>query len=62
MQLVNLIKPTHICNLGCTYCYNDDERAPIMSDEVLSRSIEQSFEFARTVGKYDFIDFTWHGG
>lgn len=62
MQLINLIKPTHICNLACTYCYNDDVRAPIMSEEVLERVIEQTFSYVRATNSYENITFFWHGG
>ncbi len=62
MQLVNLIKPTHVCNLACTYCYNDDERAPMMSEAVLERTIQQTFEFASQAASYEEIEFFWHGG
>lgn len=57
----NVIKPTHICNLACTYCYNDDARDPIMRDGTLLRTIEQTFAYARK-RKFETIDFIWHGG
>jgi uncharacterized protein len=61
MYLVNVIKPTHICNLACTYCYNDDVRDPIMRPEVLERTISESFRYARDHG-FDGVQFIWHGG
>lgn len=61
VYLVNVIKPTHICNLACTYCYNDDVRDPIMRPEVLERVISESFRYARTHG-FDGVQFIWHGG
>lgn len=62
MQLVNVIKPTHICNLNCTYCYNDDVRDPVMRPEVLERTIDQSFRYARSGRGFSEVDFIWHGG
>lgn len=62
MQLVNVVKPTHICNLNCTYCYNDDVRDPVMRLEVLERTIEQSFHYARGGRGFAEVDFIWHGG
>lgn len=62
MIFTNVIKPTHLCNLGCRYCYNEDVRKDIMSEEVLLRTINQTFEHSRSVGNHIAIDFIWHGG
>ncbi len=62
MKLINVIKPTHVCNLACTYCYNDDERRPFMDANTLSRTIEQTFLFAKKIGQYESVEFIWHGG
>lgn len=43
MKLINVIKPTHVCNLSCSYCYNDDERRPFMDKETLEKVIEQTY-------------------
>jgi uncharacterized protein len=62
MYLNNIIKPTHICNLACKYCFNEDPRAPIMRRKTLERVIEQSFSYVnKQLGKH-FISFIWHGG
>lgn len=62
MIFANVIKPTHICNLACTYCYNDDVRDPIMKDGVLARTIQQTFEYAASRPVFKKIEFIWHGG
>lgn len=62
MQFVNVVKPTHICNLSCKYCYNDDLRQPVMADSTLQRTIEQSFAFARSQRAIKSVEFIWHGG
>lgn len=30
MIFTNVVKPTHLCNLAYTYCYNDDVRETMM--------------------------------
>jgi len=57
-----VIKPTHVCNLACTYCYNDDVRRPYMDRETLFRITEQTFLLADKVGSYESVEFIWHGG
>ncbi len=57
-----VIKPTHICNLACTYCYNDDVRDPIMREETLERVIAQSFIYAQQRLAQRATNFIWHGG
>lgn len=39
MLFVNVIKPTHRCNLACKYCYNEDVRKPIMTLNILEKTI-----------------------
>lgn len=62
MKLINVIKPTHVCNLSCSYCYNDDERRPFMDTETLEKVIEQTFSLSRFIGGYKSVEFIWHGG
>lgn len=62
MKLINVIKPTHVCNLACSYCYNDDERRPFMDNKTLSRVIEQTFSLSKFINKYESVEFIWHGG
>lgn len=62
MDFINVIKPTHICNLACDYCYNEDERSPIMDEITLERVIEQTFCYVREVSKFSKAVFLWHGG
>src|SRR5262249_34882601 len=62
MNFTNVIKPTHLCNLACKYCYNDDVRDPIMRDEVLHRTIEQTFSYVRRFEHNRTVSFVWHGG
>lgn len=64
-QLVfsNVIKPTHVCNLACTYCYNDDLREPMMREGTLLRTIEQTFSYVRSKSaSLAEAHFIWHGG
>lgn len=62
MNLINIIKPTHICNLACTYCYNDDVRDPVMKPETLERAIDQTFAYAKSNDAFTGAEFIWHGG
>lgn len=62
MRLVNVIKPTHIRNLACTYCYNDDVRRPIMDTETLFITIRETLALAQHQKIVDEVDFIWHGG
>ncbi|GAB3630449.1 Anaerobic sulfatase-maturating enzyme [Pandoraea terrae] len=62
MRLVNVVKPTHICNLACEYCYNDDVRKPIMSDATLRNVIAKTIDYANATPVVKDIDFIWHGG
>jgi uncharacterized protein len=58
----NVIKPTHLCNLDCKYCYNDDVRDPIMRPETLERTIAQTFAHVRDHTPNRLVNFIWHGG
>jgi uncharacterized protein len=62
MFFTNVIKPTHLCNLSCKYCYNDDVRQPVMKVETLRRSIEQTFDYVRRFEGDRLASFIWHGG
>lgn len=62
MNFTNVIKPTHLCNLACKYCYNDDVRDPVMRDEVLHRTVEQTFAYVRRFEQDRVVSFVWHGG
>ena len=62
MRLVNVVKPTHICNLACTYCYSDDVRKPVMAAETLGVTIRETLELAKQYESVDEVDFIWHGG
>jgi uncharacterized protein len=62
LDLINIIKPTHICNLACEYCYNEDERGPIMGLDVLDRVIAETFNYYRKTGNFRHAVFMWHGG
>jgi len=62
MDLIHIIKPTHVCNLACNYCYNDDARKPMMSLGVLERVISETFDYARRVRPFTNVLFLWHGG
>lgn len=62
MQLVNIIKPTHRCNLACKYCYNEDIRNPIMSLDTLEKSIYGTFDYFKRMNCFSQVHFIWHGG
>lgn len=62
MNFTNVIKPTHLCNLDCKYCYNDDVRDPVMQSTTLERTIEQTFAYVREYTPDRIVNFIWHGG
>ena len=62
MPFSNVIKPTHLCNISCSYCYNDDVRQPVMALDTLERTISQTFIYAQKIPEAGPIDFIWHGG
>lgn len=62
MIFTNVIKPTHICNLSCRYCYNDDVRNPIMAIHTLDRTVEETFRYLRSNYPEATASFIWHGG
>ncbi len=62
MFFTNVIKPTHLCNLACKYCYNDDVRDPIMRESTLERVIEQTFAYVEKFEGDRLASFIWHGG
>jgi uncharacterized protein len=62
MIFTNVVKPTHLCNLDCTYCYNDDVRDPVMKPSTLERVVEQTFRYVEEHAKNRLVSFIWHGG
>lgn len=62
MIFTNVVKPTHICNLACDYCYNEDVRDPVMKDSTLDRVIEQTYKYVRGTVPHRLVSFIWHGG
>ncbi len=63
MEFVSVIKPTHICNLDCSYCYNDDVRDPIMTEATLHRVVSQVVDYTHKLPRqFDVANFIWHGG
>jgi len=62
MIFTNVVKPTHLCNLSCSYCYNDDVRKPVMDELVLERVISQTFAYIRNHTPGRLASFIWHGG
>jgi uncharacterized protein len=62
MHFTNVIKPTHICNLDCVYCYNEDARKPIMTLPQLERVITQTISYVNNRDPRASLDFIWHGG
>ncbi len=62
MNFINVIKPTYICNLACSYCYNEDVRKPIMSKDTLQKLIYENFSYVRKMSAFSGLEFIWHGG
>lgn len=63
MNFVIVVKPTHICNIACSYCYNEDERKPIMDEDTLRRLIEEAVDYvSKLPSSFNTIDMIWHGG
>lgn len=62
MWFTNVVKPTHLCNLDCHYCYNEDTRNPIMTREMLRRTVEETIGYAAGLSAHTKVDFIWHGG
>lgn len=58
-MLTLIIKPTHICNLNCTYCYDRPNREKDKS-KMSFETVENIFKIART--KTNKINVIWHGG
>ncbi|MDF4635223.1 MULTISPECIES: dynobactin maturation radical SAM/SPASM protein DynA [Vibrio harveyi group] len=56
------MKPTHACNLACTYCYNEDERNKKMTLDTLRAVVDRTCEFVAENVKDRKVDFIWHGG
>lgn len=61
-MFTNVVKPTHACNLACTYCYNEDERNKKMTLETLRAVIDRTSEHVVRHIKDRKVDFIWHGG
>ena len=62
MIFTHVVKPTHLCNLACKYCYNDDVRDPIMRPETLERVVRETFAYSREFHPGRSVNFIWHGG
>ena len=60
MIFTNVIEPTHLCNLACTYCYNEDVREPIMTERTFDRVIEQTFAYVEAHAPQRLVSFIWH--
>ena len=59
-RLTAVLKPTHACNLACTYCYVFDRSScSSMTDEVLQAVTGNLFRLVRPKGELRII---WHGG
>lgn len=57
--LTLLVKPTHKCNMNCSYCYDRIYRETIKDDMSLE-DIREIAKKARGVSSY--INWIWHGG
>ncbi|MGZ8748103.1 MAG: hypothetical protein ACXWZ2_14050, partial [Mycobacterium sp.] len=54
-----VVKLAHLCNLLCDYCDNADIRRPMMSGEVLERTIFQAFAYPRARLGGTALSFIW---
>jgi uncharacterized protein len=52
-----IIKPSHNCNLRCTYCYDNPNK---IYHEVMS--FDMAKEVMEKFSKYNDINIIWHGG
>ena len=56
-RLSVIVKPTHLCNLSCNYCYIDSNAEKgVMSNKTLENLI------FKTVSTHKSVSFIWHGG
>ncbi|MGB9812408.1 MAG: radical SAM protein [Thermovenabulum sp.] len=59
-RLTALIKPTHMCNMDCLYCYEKPARKKygnlVMSHETLEKIIKMLSEYTER------LELIWHGG
>jgi uncharacterized protein len=62
VHFTNVVKPTHLCNLDCSYCYNEDVRKPVMNTEQVTRVVSETLRFASEKDSVGSVDFIWHGG
>ncbi len=59
MGLTAIIKPTHECNLSCSYCYVDpNAETGRMTDVLMAESMKQVAECSSDKS----ARFIWHGG
>lgn len=55
-----IVKPTHDCNLACSYCYIDDNAEKgIMNNATLENTILKPINYLK---KNSSVSFIWHGG
>lgn len=58
-HLVLIVKVTHNCNMNCIYCYDREKR----NKQMASMTLEGTEQILKTfVGKYEYIQWIWHGG
>lgn len=62
MNLNVIVVPTHICNLKCRYCYNEDERRPIMTRQTLDAITSSLIAYTKDIEQLAGVTFIWHGG
>lgn len=62
MALVVVILPTYVCNLACTYCYNEGERKGVMNRDTLRGMITELNKYALLHPEQGGVEFLWHGG
>ena len=62
MDLTAIVVPTHVCNLRCKYCYNADERRPVMNRRILETVIRRLIQYSASVKQFAGTTFIWHGG
>jgi len=56
------IAPTLRCNLSCPYCFESNDRAPVMSDEVLGRTISFLQSALQGANSSTGLMLCWFGG
>lgn len=59
-NIIALVKPTHNCNLNCTYCYDKVEKCGANNEVMTNEMVEKIATLLENA--YANVNWTWHGG